>query len=95
MLWVFSPASRKFDFIIKITEKGIESITVVSDNKIHAKRKNRYKLKKQHFYFNPESSFVLHQGDILVLLGRQLSIEHLQDLIETSRLKGRKLWTLN
>ncbi len=70
-------------------------IGVVSDNTIHTRRRNRYKLKNQHFYFNPEPSFVLHQGDILVLLGRQLSIEHLQDLIETSRLKGKKLWTIN
>ncbi|TXL21501.1 potassium channel protein [Methylococcaceae bacterium HT5] len=70
-------------------------IGIVSDNPIHAKRRNRYKLHNQHFYFNPESSFVLHKGDILVLLGRQLSIEHLQDLIETSRLRRRTPWTIN
>ncbi|SMG67228.1 [weak similarity to] potassium channel protein [methanotrophic bacterial endosymbiont of Bathymodiolus sp.] len=70
-------------------------IGIVSDNPIHAKRRNRYKLHNQHFYFNPESSFVLYQGDILVLLGRQLSIDHLQDLIETSRLRRKSLWTMN
>ncbi|NOR81815.1 MAG: potassium channel protein, partial [Methyloprofundus sp.] len=67
----------------------------VSDNPVHAKRRNRYKLHQQHFYFNPESNFTLYEDDILVLLGRQLSLEHLQDLIETSRLKGKKLWTMN
>ena len=70
-------------------------IGIVSDNPVHAKRRNRYKLHNQHFYFNPESSFVLHKGDILVLLGRQLSTEHLQDLIETSRLRRKSLWTIN
>ena len=70
-------------------------IGIVSDNPIHVKRRNRYKLHRQHFYFNPESNFVLYEGDILVLLGRQLSLGHLQDLIETSRLKGKKLWTIN
>jgi len=70
-------------------------IGIVSDNPSHAKRRNRYKLHSQHFYFNPESSFVLHEGDILVLLGRQLSIEHLQNLIETSRLRRKSLWTIN
>jgi len=70
-------------------------IGIVSDNPSHAKRRNRYKLRHQHFYFNPESSFIFHDGDILVLLGRQLSLEHLQDLIETSRLHRKKLWTIN
>ena len=70
-------------------------IGIVSDNPVHAKRRNRYKLHQQHFYFNPEPNFTLYEDDILVLLGRQLSLEHLQDLIETSRLKGKKLWTMN
>jgi voltage-gated potassium channel len=70
-------------------------IGIVSDNPVHAKRRNRYKLHNQHFYFNPESSFILHPGDILVLIGRQLSIDHLQDLIETSRLRRKSLWTMN
>jgi voltage-gated potassium channel len=60
---------------------------IVSDNPKHIKHRNRFKLHNQHFYFNPDPKFVLGAGDILVILGRQLSIEHLQDLIETSRLK--------
>jgi len=70
-------------------------IGIVSDKSEHAKRRNRYKLHKQHFYFNPESSFELHEGDILVLLGRKLSIEHLQNLMETSRLRRKSLWKTN
>ncbi|NOQ17554.1 MAG: potassium channel protein [Methyloprofundus sp.] len=60
---------------------------IVSDNPKHVKHRNRFKLHNQHFYFNPDPKFILGAGDILVILGRQLSIEHLQDLIETSRLK--------
>jgi len=62
-------------------------IGVISENPIHAKRRNRYKLRNQHFYFNPDPSFILYEGDILVLLGRHLGIEHLHDLIITSRLQ--------
>ncbi len=62
-------------------------IGVISQNPIHSKRRNRYKLRNQHFYFNPDPSFILYEGDILVLLGRQLGIEHLHDLIITSRLQ--------
>ncbi|NOQ65229.1 MAG: potassium channel protein, partial [Methyloprofundus sp.] len=70
-------------------------IGIVSDHPSHTKRRNRYKLRHQHFYFNPESSFILNSGDILVLLGRQLSIEHLQDLIETSRLRKKTAWRIS
>jgi voltage-gated potassium channel len=62
-------------------------IGVISKNPIHAKRRNRYKLHNQHFYFNPDPSFILYEGDILVLLGRKLGIEYLHDLIITSRLQ--------
>jgi len=63
---------------------------VISANPCHAKRRNRYKLRNQHFYFNPEPNFMLNEGDILVLLGRQLSIEFLQSSIEKSHLSARK-----
>ena len=59
-------------------------IGVVSDNKAHAKRRNGYKLRNKHFYFNPDSGFTLYEGDIVVLIGRHLSIEYLHDLIATS-----------
>jgi voltage-gated potassium channel len=72
---------------VNFSQYKIRLIGVISKNPLHAKRRNRYKLHNQHFYFNPDPSFILYEGDILVLLGRQLGIEHLHDLIITSRLQ--------
>lgn len=71
-----------------VDQYKIRLLGIVSENPKHLKRRNRYKLHNQHFYFNPDPKFVLGTDDILILLGRQLSIEHLQDLIETSRLQN-------
>lgn len=68
------------------TQYKTRLIGIVSENPIHAKRKNRYKLHNQHFYFNPDAEFIMDSGDILVLLGHHLSIEYLHDLLITSRL---------
>jgi len=73
---------------LNIEKYKLRLIGIVSNNPIHAKRRNRYKLHNQHFYFNPEPSFTLYCGDMLILLGRDIGINHLQDLIATSRLKG-------
>ncbi len=71
-----------FDFAgIKLTLIG-----VISSNPIHLKHKNKYPIKQQHFYFNPESDFRLQQQDILVVLGREYSIHHFYGQIEQSRL---------
>jgi len=61
-------------------------IGVISDNPNHEKHRNRYKLHSQHFYFNPEEKFLLTEGDILLLLGRKLSLDSLHALIEKSHL---------
>jgi voltage-gated potassium channel len=74
----------------QLTQYKTGLLGVISNNPSHAKRRNRYKLRNQHFYFNPEPNFILNEGDILVLLGRQLSIEYLQSLIEKSHLSARK-----
>jgi voltage-gated potassium channel len=63
---------------------------VISKNPSHAKRRNRYPLKTHHFYFNPEANFIFNEGDTLILLGRQFSIEFLQVLMEKSHLSARK-----
>ncbi len=76
---------------LNIEQYKLRLIGIVSDNPVHIKRKNRYKLHNQHFYFNPEPNFTLYCGEILILLGRDMSISHLQDLIETSRLKRTHL----
>jgi voltage-gated potassium channel len=81
---------------IKISEIDFERrklmlVGVISANPVHRKHKNSYKLKNQHFYFNPEPYFVLRAGDLLVVLGRDVAIDYFRDQIEKSRLKdGRK-----
>jgi hypothetical protein len=63
---------------------------VISDNPIHLKHKNKYQVKQQHFYFNPEVDFILRHGDMLVLLGRKYGIDHFRDQVEQRRLFSRK-----
>jgi voltage-gated potassium channel len=57
---------------------------VISSNKKHQKRRNRYKVKNQHFYFNPEKNFELQVDDILVVFGRNYSIRHFQSQVKKS-----------
>ena len=77
---------------LKISEIDFERrklmlVGVISANPVHRKHKNSYKLKNQHFYFNPEPYFVLRAGDLLVVLGREVGIDYFRDQIEKSRLK--------
>ncbi len=65
-------------------------VGVISSNPLHLKHRNKYPLKQQHFYFNPEDHFFLQTNDILVVLGREYSIDHFRDQIEQSRLLNRK-----
>ena len=71
---------------IDFEKRKLTLIGVISTHKNHHKHRNRYKIKNQHFYFNPEAHFELLAEDILVVLGRDYSIEHFQDQIEKSRL---------
>lgn len=72
---------------IGFDKRKLTLVGVISSNKIHQKHRNRYKVKNQHFYFNPENDFELQDNDIIVVLGREYSIEHFQDQIEKSRLR--------
>lgn len=65
-------------------------VGVVSSNPIHLKHKNKYPLRHQHFYFNPEGHFILQPQDILLVLGREYSVEHFRDRIERTRLLHKK-----
>jgi voltage-gated potassium channel len=66
-------------------------VGIISANPEHRKHKNSYKVKNQHFYFNPEQYFVLRAGDLLVVLGREVGIDYFRDQIEKSRSKsGRR-----
>jgi voltage-gated potassium channel len=66
-------------------------VGVISANPVHRKHKNSYKLKNEHFYFNPEPYFVLRVDDLLVVLGREIGIDYFRDQIEKSLVKeGRR-----
>ncbi len=75
---------------INFTEKKLTLVGVISSNQKHRKHRNQYKVKNQHFYFNPDKHFELQEQDLLVVLGRDYSIEHFQDQIEKSSLAQRK-----
>ena len=76
---------------IDFESRKLSLVGVISANTEHRKHRNRYQVKHQHFFFNPEKYFVCQKGDILVVLGRALSIEHLRDQVEQSRLKANVL----
>ncbi|MDD5229655.1 MAG: NAD-binding protein [Methylococcales bacterium] len=63
---------------------------VISANPEHRIHKNSYAIKNQHFYFNPPEHFMLRANDLLVVLGRTMSIEHFRSQIEKSRTIKKK-----
>ncbi len=75
--------------MVNFVDRKLTLVGVISSNPVHQKHKNRYKVQNQHFYFNPAPHFIIQAQDILVVLGREYSIDHLRDQIETSRLKVR------
>ena len=54
-------------------------IGVISSHEAHHRHQNRYEVNHQQFYFNPVPHFVLQEGNILVLIGRNVSIENFQN----------------
>jgi len=74
---------------LDLRQRKLTLLGVISDNKIHLKHKNKYKVKQQHFYFNPERNFILRHGDILVVLGRKYGIEHFRNQVEQRRLLAK------
>lgn len=68
-------------------QKKLLLIGVISGNALHAEHKNRYPVKNQHFYFNPDPNFTLRDGDLLLLLGKPVSIDYFRDQIAKSRLR--------
>lgn len=75
---------------VNFTQKKLTLVGIISSNPKHLKHRNRYQVKNQHFYFNPEKHFELQNHDLIVVLGRDYSIEHFQDLIEKSSLSKRR-----
>jgi voltage-gated potassium channel len=73
-------------FNVDLEHRKLMLVGVISANPVHRKHKNSYKLKNEHFYFNPDPNFVLQAGDLLVVLGRVIAIDYFRDQIEKSRI---------
>ena len=71
---------------INFEKSKLMLVGVISTHQAVVHDKNRYKLKNQHFYFNPEKFFEVREGDMLIVLGKHLGIEHFRYQIEKSRL---------
>lgn len=69
---------------VNFLERKLILLGVVSANPEHRIHKNSYEIKNQHFYFNPPDHFVLRANDLLVVLGRKMSVEHFRAQIEKS-----------
>jgi voltage-gated potassium channel len=71
---------------VEFKQRRLKLIGIISSNPLHCKHSNRYKVQNRHFYFNPPGEFHLQNNDILVLLGREYSIDYFKDQIEKSTL---------
>jgi voltage-gated potassium channel len=81
--------SKQVDQLL-LGQKKLTLLGVISANPVHLEHKNKYQVKQQHFYFNPDPEFILRHEDMLVVFGRKLSIDHFRDQVEQSRLLRRK-----
>ena len=75
---------------LELAQNKLTLLGVISANPVHLKHRNKYQVKEQHFYFNPDPQFILREEDILVVFGRKYSIDHLRDQVEQHRLLSRK-----
>jgi voltage-gated potassium channel len=69
---------------INFLERKLILLGVVSANSEHYIHKNSYAIKNQYFYFNPPEHFVLRANDLLVVLGRKISVKYFREQIEKS-----------
>jgi len=75
---------------LELSQKKLTLLGVISANPVHLKHKNKYQVKQQHFYFNPDPKFILRHEDILVVFGRKYGVDHFRDQVEQHRLLSRK-----
>jgi voltage-gated potassium channel len=75
---------------VGFVQRKLTLVGVISSNNAHLKHRNRYQLKNRHFYFNPDKHFELQEQDLLIVLGREYSLEHFRDQVEKSRLEKTK-----
>ena len=69
---------------IDFLKRKLILLGVISTNPEHHIHKNSYAIKNQYFYFNPPNHFVLRANDLLVVLGRKMSIDYFRGQIEKS-----------
>jgi voltage-gated potassium channel len=74
---------------IDFEQRKLMLVGVISTHTLHQKHENKYPIKDQHFYFNPTKYFELQANDLLVLLGKEVSIDYFREQIEASRPKRR------
>jgi len=86
-----SPLDRRQIGQLQLQQWKLTLLGVISGNAIHLKHKNKYRVKQQHFYFNPEAHFELRQGDLIVVLGHKFGIEHFRSELVQRRLRGKAL----
>ncbi len=70
--------------VIAFEPRRLRLVGVISLHDRHQIPDNRYAVKHEHFFFNPNKQFICQKNDILVVLGRNLSIDHFRDQIEKS-----------
>ena len=75
---------------VNFLSRKLVLIGVISSNPLHIQHKNRYQISHQHFYFNPEQFFKLQAGDLLVLLGRDVSMNYFRSQIKQSHFKYKR-----
>lgn len=75
---------------IDFLKRKLILLGVISSHAEHRIYKNGYAINNQYFYFNPQEHFILRANDLLVVLGRKMSIEHFRAQIEKSRILKTK-----
>jgi voltage-gated potassium channel len=76
---------------IDFDQRKLMLVGVISTHSLHRKHKNSYPIKDQHFYFNPAKFFELQANDLLVLLGKEVSIDYFRSQIDASRTRRGRL----
>jgi len=67
---------------IDFAARKLSLIGVISaSSSVHRQHRNQYQVEKQHFFFNPERHFQCRKNDILVLLGRDVSIAYFREQV--------------
>ncbi|MDD1608571.1 MAG: TrkA-N domain-containing protein [Methylococcaceae bacterium NSP1-2] len=74
---------------IDFEQRKLMLVGIISTHALHRNHKNRYPIKDQHFYFNPAKYFELQANDLLVLLGKEVSINYFRHQIESSTPRRR------